>query len=35
MKSNTSYNDVEKTASIKAKEHLQQEGVIYNTYEKK
>ena len=35
MKSNTSYNDVEKTASIKSKEHLQQERVIYNTYEKK
>ena len=33
IKSNKSYNDVEKTASRKAKEHLQLEKAHYNTYE--
>ena len=32
-KSNKSYNDIEKTVSRKAKEHLQQEKVKCNTYE--
>ena len=33
IKSNKSYNDAEKTVSRKAKEHLQQEKVNYDTYE--
>ena len=33
IKSNKSYNDVEKTASRKTKEHLQQEKVNNDTYE--
>lgn len=33
IKSNKSYNDIEKTVSRKAKEHLQQEKVKCNTYE--
>ena len=33
IKSNKSYNDVEKTVSRKAKEHLQQEKSNYGIYE--